>query len=113
MIRVKRIYDPPAKGDGLRILVDRVWPRGMSKEKAAVDLWLKHVAPSTELRKWFGHEPERWPEFKRRYQIELSKHADTLNEIRSRGRKGAITLLFAAKDTAHNNAVALLEYLAK
>ena len=85
----------------------------MSKEKAAVDRWLKDLAPSTELRKWFGHEPERWPEFKRRYQLELGKHAGALNEIRSRGRKGAITLLFAAKDKAHNNAVALLEYLGK
>lgn len=110
MIHIKRVYDPPDKSDGQRILVDRIWPRGLTKEAAAVDLWLKDVAPSTELRKWFGHKPERWAEFKRRYRNELEREeaAQALAEIRSRRK---VTLLFAAKDVQHNNAVALRDFL--
>ncbi len=113
MIRVKRVYDEPEKLDGSRILVDRMWPRGLSKEAAAVDLWLKDVAPSTSLRKWFGHKAERWSEFKRRYARELDSEesAAALEEIRAKTRKTA-TLLFAARDCEHNNAIALREYLA-
>ncbi len=111
MFRVKRIYDPPQVSDGLRVLVDRVWPRGMSKERAAVDLWLKELAPSTELRQWFGHQPERWPEFKKRYRAELSHKAALLVELQRRAREGVVTLLFSAQDTDRNNAVALLELL--
>ncbi|MCE5308054.1 MAG: DUF488 domain-containing protein [Acidobacteriales bacterium] len=111
MIRVKRIYEPPDKDDGLRILVDRIWPRGMPKERAAVDLWLKDVAPSDDLRKWFGHKPDRWPEFKSRYHRELEKYKQPLKEIATNGREAPITLLYAAKDEDHNNAVALQEYL--
>ena len=111
MIRAKRIYDAPEKGDGLRILVDRLWPRGLSKERAAVDLWLKDLAPSDALRKWFGHEPDRWPEFKARYHRELERYREPLKHFVAHGREDAITLLFAAKDERRNNAVALVEYL--
>ncbi len=113
MIRAKRIYDQPEKDDGLRVLVDRIWPRGVSKDKAAIDLWLKELAPSDGLRKWFGHMPDRWPEFKARYHRELEKYREPLMDIRRDGRDQPITLLFAAKDERHNNAVALLEYLRK
>ncbi len=113
---VKRIYERPERGDGLRILVDRVWPRGMSKEKALIDSCLKDVAPSTELRKWFDHNPARWREFRRRYFEELRTSAgqaalEALFNL-CKGRK-VVTLLFGAKDLAHNQAVALREYLLK
>ncbi|MCC7175873.1 MAG: DUF488 family protein [Bryobacterales bacterium] len=111
MISVKRIYEQPEKSDGLRVLVDRLWPRGMSKQRAAVDLWLKELAPSDALRQWFGHKPERWLEFKSRYHREIEKFREPLGRFTEAGRKQAITLLFAAKDEKHNNAVALLEYL--
>jgi uncharacterized protein YeaO (DUF488 family) len=111
MIRAKRIYDVPGKEDGLRILVDRVWPRGVSKERAAVDLWLQDLAPSTDLRRWFGHRPERWPEFKARYHRELERYREPLRLIGADGRWQSITLLYAARDQVHNNAVALAEYL--
>lgn len=111
MIRAKRIYDHPEKSDGLRILVDRMWPRGMSKERAAVDLWLRDLAPSDVLRKWFGHVPHRWAEFKVRYHRELERYREPLSQIAAAGREQAITLLFAAKDESHNNAVALLDFL--
>lgn len=112
MIRAKRVYEEPAATDGCRILVDRIWPRGLAKKSAAIDIWLKEAAPSTSLRKWFGHRPERWLEFKQRYFRELkSPEAETaLAEIRAKGRVDA-TLLFAARDEHHNNAVALMEYL--
>ena len=112
MIRVKQVYDPPTKTDGQRILVDRIWPRGLSKEAAAVDLWLKDVAPSGDLRRWFGHKPERWKEFKVRYKKELDQPeaASALAELRSRARRKT-TLLFAARDGDHNNAIAFAEYL--
>src|SRR5690606_4840134 len=107
-LRVKRVYDPPAPDDGLRVLVDRLWPRGLKKEDARIDLWLKEVAPSAELRRWFGHDPSRWDEFRRRYAAELRANPAVLEELRAslRGR-GVATLLFAARDAERNNAVAL------
>lgn len=111
MIRVKRVYDPPEPADGFRILVDRLWPRGLSRQQARVDLWLREAAPSEALRKWYGHEPSRWPEFKRRYHRELEDRKAALEEIRTRARGGAVTLLFAAADRERNNAVALVEFL--
>lgn len=110
-LKIKRAYDAPEKTDGTRILVDRLWPRGLSRNKAAVDLWFKEVAPSTELRQWFGHEPERWPEFRRRYFAELDRQPEIVAELRAAIGKGSATLLYGAKDTGHNNAQALLEYL--
>ncbi len=111
MIRVKRVYDAPDNNDGLRILVDRLWPRGLSKERAAVDLWLKDLAPSEALRKWFGHDPERWMQFRKRYYREIVKYAGPLRHIGAHGRRSDLTLLYAARDTDHNNAVALRDYL--
>ena len=113
MIRVKRVYEEPSREDGLRILVDRLWPRGLTKARAAVDLWLKDVAPSTELRKWFGHDPEKWDEFRRRYFRELDAQPDAVATLLERGAKGKVTLVYGAKDSAHNQAVALKDYLAK
>lgn len=112
-IELKRIYEPADKGDGARILVDRLWPRGVSKEEAALDAWLKDLSPSTALREWFGHDPDKWAEFRTRYFTELEGEAETeaLSELRDWMRKGRVTLLFAAHDEAHNNAVALREYL--
>ncbi|MFW6059238.1 MAG: DUF488 domain-containing protein [Phycisphaeraceae bacterium] len=112
-IQVKRVYEAPAKGDGLRVLVDRVWPRGMKKESAQIDRWLKEVAPSMELRKWFGHDPAKWREFKQRYHAELRERKETLRELLDevKQRGGALTLVYSAKDEQHNNAVALREYL--
>lgn len=110
-LQIKRAYDTPEKSDGTRILVDRLWPRGLSRDKAAVDLWLKEIAPSTELRQWYAHEPEKWPEFRRRYFAELNRHPETVSELRTAIGKGPATLLYAAKDSGHNNAQALLEYL--
>lgn len=109
MVRIKRVYEAAAKGDGRRILVDRLWPRGLTKEKAAVDVWLKDVAPSNELRKWFGHDPERWAEFKRRYKAELKENPAGLKELRAELRKGPATLVYGAKDEEHNQAAALRE----
>lgn len=113
-VHVKRAYDPPGPEDGYRVLVDRLWPRGISKERAAVDEWLREVAPSTELRRWFAHEPARWDEFRRRYSEELAAPAaqDGLAHLRELAAKGKLTLLYAAADEAHNNAVALQEHLA-
>jgi uncharacterized protein YeaO (DUF488 family) len=111
MIRVKRTYDPPARGDGWRVLVERLWPRGIKKEALAADAWLKEVAPSTELRKWFGHRPERWDEFRRRYREELKENPDAWRPIADASRRGAVTLLYRAHDTAHNGALVLRDYL--
>jgi uncharacterized protein YeaO (DUF488 family) len=108
---VRRVYDPPREEDGLRVLVDRLWPRGLSKEAARVDLWLKDIAPSDALRKWYGHEPSRWDEFRRRYFAELEAHRERLEELRQQARRGRVTLLFGARDEEHNNAVALRQYL--
>ncbi|HZT89819.1 MAG TPA: DUF488 family protein [Stellaceae bacterium] len=108
-IRTKRAYDPPEPHDGTRVLADRLWPRGLAKDKAAIDLWLKDAAPSTELRRWFGHRPERWQEFRRRYRDELAANPEALAPL---PRDGVVTLLFAAHDIERNNAVVLAEYLA-
>ncbi len=110
-IKLKRAYEAPARDDGRRVLVDRVWPRGIRKEAAAVDLWLKDVAPSTELRKWFGHDPERWTEFRRRYRAELAKHPEALAELRRLAQSGTLTLVYGARDPLHNQAVVLRELL--
>lgn len=112
-IKIKRIYEPPEPSDGLRILVDRLWPRGIAKDKAAVDEWLKEIAPSNELRTWFGHQPERWTEFQRRYRAELRtpEHRARLDRLRAMASKHTVTLLYAAKDEEHNNARALAAIL--
>jgi uncharacterized protein YeaO (DUF488 family) len=112
-VNIKRIYDPPSPGDGTRILVDRLWPRGIKKDVAGIDEWMKEIAPSDELRKWFGHEPTKWEEFRKRYKAELRGKKDMLDRIRSLAAKGKVTLLFAAKDAEHNNAVVLKEVLGK
>lgn len=108
---MKRAYEAPAADDGARILVDRLWPRGLRKTDAAIDLWIKDIAPSTGLRKWFGHDPARWPEFRQRYVEEIERHPEQLDELRTRARTGRITLVFAAHDEAHNNAVVLRDVL--
>ncbi|RWM99162.1 MAG: DUF488 domain-containing protein [Mesorhizobium sp.] len=110
-VAVKRVYEAPERSDGQRVLVDRVWPRGVSKKDAALDLWLKKIAPSTELRKWFGHDLERWPEFQKRYCAELDGNEEAVAHLRELLRHGKVTLLFGAHDEAHNNAVALMGYL--
>jgi uncharacterized protein YeaO (DUF488 family) len=110
-IGVKRVYEDAGAADGRRVLVDRLWPRGVSKEKARIDQWLKEIAPSDGLRKWFGHDPARWNEFKRRYCAELEANAERVRELQELARRGAVTLLYAAKDEEHNNAVALREFL--
>ena len=111
MIRIKRTYDPPARGDGWRVLVERLWPRGMKKEALAADAWLKEVAPSTELRKWFDHRVERWDEFYRRYREELKAHPEAWRPIVDASRRGTVTLLYSAHDTLHNGAIVLRDYL--
>lgn len=112
MIKIKRVYDAPSKEDGYRILVDRLWPRGLSKEKAKVDLWLKEIAPSDELRKGFCHDPAKWEEFKEKYAEELKSKKELLRKIKLiEEEKGTITLLYAAKNKEHNNAVALSSVL--
>ena len=112
MIRIKRIYDAPTPGDGRRVLVDRLWPRGVSKDEARIDEWLKEIAPSDELRKWFDHDPEKWAEFRKRYREELRPHGELMDRLRAEARQGTVTLLFAAKDVEHNNAVVLKELIA-
>jgi uncharacterized protein YeaO (DUF488 family) len=106
-VKLKRAYEPPAGDDGTRILVDRLWPRGVRKADAAVDHWMKELAPSTALRKWFGHDPARWQEFRQRYERELLQHADQIEQLRELARKGPITLVYSAHDEAHNDAVVL------
>jgi uncharacterized protein YeaO (DUF488 family) len=110
-IDLKRAYDPPAKSDGRRILVDRIWPRGIAKDDLRIDAWLKDVAPSTGLRKWFGHDPAKWDEFKKRYARELEQRPEALEELLEKAGAGHVTLVFGAKDIEHNNAVALKEIL--
>jgi uncharacterized protein YeaO (DUF488 family) len=111
-IQLKRAYEPPA-ADGIRILVDRLWPRGLTKAAAAVDRWMRDLAPSTDLRRWFGHDPSRWDEFRREYARELRARGDLLEEVRSLARRGRVTLLFGARDETHNDAVVLREVLLK
>ena len=110
-IRIKRAYEPPAADDGARILIDRLWPRGVSKQALALDQWLKELAPSTELRQWFGHDPALWPEFRKRYAAELRTHTDLVESLRALARKGVVTLVYSAHDEAHNDAVVLQEFL--
>ncbi|WP_208542166.1 DUF488 domain-containing protein [Brevundimonas naejangsanensis] len=108
MVGLKRVYESPSQADGTRILVDRLWPRGLSKDKAQVDLWLKDVAPSTELRQWFNHDPEKWSDFQRRYRAELLA---AVSELKAALASGRATLLYGAKDEAHNDAVVLAAFL--
>ena len=111
MIALKRAYDPPAEDDGVRILVERLWPRGLTKASLDLDAWMKDVAPSTELRKWFSHDPAKWTEFQRRYRAELTAHPELVQRLRQAARHGRLTLVFSSHDTEHNNAVALKAYL--
>lgn len=110
-IRVKRVYEAAERSDGLRVLVDRVWPRGMTKEQVQADVWLKDIAPSTSLRTWFGHDASRWEEFKRRYFDELDRRPEAVAKLKKAAGTRRLTLLFSAKDVKHNQAVALREYL--
>jgi len=109
--RLKRIYEPPSRDDGFRVLVERLWPRGMKKEDAHLDLWLKEVSPSPELRRWYKHDVKKWPEFRRRYTAELKANPEPVALLRDRAKKGNVTLLYAARDEEHNSAVVLKEYL--
>ena len=111
MITVKRAYELVSRADGIRLLVERLWPRGVAKTALMVDEWLKEVGPSTELRKWFGHDPDKWDEFRRRYFRELDSRPDAWKPILSAARRGTVTLVYSSHDTEHNNAVALREYL--
>jgi uncharacterized protein YeaO (DUF488 family) len=106
-VRLKRAYEPAQASDGKRVLVDRLWPRGVSKARAALDEWMKEIAPSTGLRKWFGHDPHRWLEFCRRYRTELHRNAALLSHVRSLARKGPVTLVYSAHDEVHNDAIVL------
>jgi len=110
-VRIKRIYDTPAKTDGFRVLVDRLWPRGLSKQAAAIDLWLKDIAPTDELRHWYGHVPEKWTDFKKQYYKELKARPDLTGLLREKAAAEPVTLLFSSKETRLNNAVALAEFL--
>ena len=113
MMTVKRAYEPLSRADGTRFLVERLWPRGISKAKLRIDAWLKDVAPSSDLRKWFSHDPEKWQEFRERYWRELAKNPESWRPILSAARRGRVTLVYSAHDTEHNNAVALLQFLGK
>ena len=108
-IKLKRVYEKPDKEDGIRILVDRLWPRGLTKRKADIDLWLKEIAPSTELRKWFGHDPDKWKEFTKRYHKELKNNKEQVSILKEHLKKGTVTLVYAAKDEEHNEAFVLQE----
>lgn len=110
-IQVKRVYAKPDKSDGVRILVDRVWPRGLTKEEAHIEEWMRDIGPSDELRKWFGHDPARWQEFEKRYFRELARNAGLVDKLAARARRGKVTILFGAKDEEHNQAVAIKEYI--
>jgi uncharacterized protein YeaO (DUF488 family) len=110
-IKIKRVYEPTDKEDGTRILVDRLWPRGLTKAKASVDLWLKEIAPSTELRKWFGHDIRKWKRFRGRYQTEIRRNADLLILLKRKAQDGLITLVYAARDERHNEALVLKQFL--
>jgi uncharacterized protein YeaO (DUF488 family) len=106
-VKIKRAYEPSKTSDGTRVLVDRLWPRALSKRKAAIDIWMKDIAPSTVLRKWFGHDPGRWPEFRMRYKTEVKRKPQQLRQLRALARKGPVTLVYSARDESHNNAVVL------
>jgi uncharacterized protein YeaO (DUF488 family) len=111
--KLKRAYEEPTGEDGFRVLVERLWPRGLSKERAALDLWLKEVAPSPELRKWFAHDPTRWEPFQERYWEELEQKEDEVALLRDKSKEGTVTLVYAAKDEAHNGALALKQFLGR
>jgi uncharacterized protein YeaO (DUF488 family) len=113
MLQTKRVYDPPSRADGRRFLVERLWPRGMKKETLAADAWLKEVAPSTGLRQWFSHRVERWTEFRRRYEKELSEHPEAWHVLLQAAAHGTVTLLYSAHDTEHNAAVVLRDFIAR
>lgn len=110
-VRLKRPYEPPAASDGTRVLIDRLWPRGVRKDAAALDLWLKGIGPSTELRKWFGHEPSRWAEFRRRYADEIAQKPQLLAQLRDIARQGVLTMVYSAHDEQHNDALVLQELI--
>ena len=110
-LHVKRAYEKPSAEDGVRVLVDRLWPRGVKKADAAIDHWFKELSPSTELRKWFAHDPTRWPEFRERFKQELSQRGDQLDQLRALASKGSVTLVYAARDELHNDAVVLRDVL--
>ena len=108
-VRTKRVYDPAEPGDGYRVLIDRLWPRGVSRKRARLDEWARDLAPSDGLRKWFNHDPQRFPEFRERYRKELSGHLDQIDELRTRAGEGPLTIVYGARDTEHNDAVVLAE----
>src|SRR5690606_33597092 len=110
-IQIKRAYEPPSPADGYRVLVDRIWPRGVTRNEAALDQWARELAPSTELRKWFAHDPDRWDEFQKRYRAELESYAQELDELRERALEGKLTLVYGAKDVTHNQAQVLKQIL--
>ena len=110
-IKIKRVYEQPDKDDGIRILVDRLWPRGLTKEKASVDLWLKDIAPSTELRKWFRHDPDKWKNFRGRYETEIRHKKDLIKVLEDKAKRGAVTLVYGARDEEHNEALVLKQFL--
>ncbi|HSV11000.1 MAG TPA: DUF488 domain-containing protein [Hanamia sp.] len=109
--KIKRVYEKPDPKDGFRILVDRLWPRGLTKEKAAADLWLKDIAPSTELRKWFNHDPDKWKEFQKKYHQELKENKEAIAVLKEHLKQGPVTLLYGAKDEVHNEALVLKEFI--
>ncbi len=110
-VRLKRAYEPASSSDGTRVLIDRLWPRGVKKADAKIDEWMKDIAPSAELRKWFGHDPARWPEFRERYAAEIKQHPEELQRLRALAREGTLTLVFSASDEEHNNAVVLRDMI--
>jgi uncharacterized protein YeaO (DUF488 family) len=110
-VRLKRAYEPAERSDGYRVLIDRIWPRGVSKEQARLDEWARELAPSAELRRWFGHDPAKFDEFRRRYRDELAAQGEKLRELRGRAHEGTLTLIYSARDTEHNDAVVLAELL--
>jgi len=111
MIKLKRVYEEPSSKDGVRVLVERLWPRGLTKKRAAVGLWLKDVAPSPELRNWFGHDPARWDQFQKRYRRELRERKDAIRLLKQKMKEGTVTLVYAARDEEHNGALALKRHL--
>ncbi len=113
MFKLKRVYETPSADDGVRVLVDRLWPRGLTKTRAAVDLWMKDIGPSTDLRKWFDHDPAKWSGFQDRYLKELAGRTDLVDELRQKARQGTVTLLYAARDEEHNEAVVLMSFFSK
>lgn len=113
VVKVKRAYDPVSRGDGARVLVDRLWPRGVAKENLEIDAWMRDLGPSDALRRWFGHDPARWEEFRQRYMKELAAKKELLNELAAHARRGKLTLIYSARDRAHNQAVVIKEALAR